>query len=180
MKKMRILIVEDEGLIADDIKRTLIIQGYEVIAIITKGEEAVIKARELEPDMILMDIMLEGNMDGIEAAEKIYKELELPIIFLTSYSNDEVLRKATTVEAYGYILKPFGERELHATIELALYKHKMQKILRESEKKYRDIFENANEAICIVQDEKLKFYNLKTSEFFNYPYLLHLIFKITS
>jgi PAS domain S-box-containing protein len=168
--KMRILIVEDEGIIANDIKRTLIIQGYEVIAIVTKGEEAVIKARELEPDIILMDIMLEGNMDGIEAAEKIYKELELPIIFLTAYSNNEVLRKAITVEAYGYILKPFEERELYVAIELALYKHKMQKILRESEKKYRDIFENANEAICIVQDEKLKFYNLKTSEFFDYPY----------
>ena len=170
MKKIRILIVEDEGLIANDIKRTLIIQGYEVIAIVARGEKAVIKARELEPDMILMDIMLEGNMNGIEAAEKIYNELELPIIFLTAYSNDEVLREATIAEPFGYILKPFQERELHATIELALYKHKMQKILKESEKKYRDIFENANEAICIVQDEKLKFYNLKTSEFFNYPY----------
>lgn len=174
MERKKILIVEDERLIAEDIRRTLVNLDYDIVALISEGEIAVEKARELVPDLVLMDIMLEGEMDGIEAAEQIHRELDIPIIFLTAYSNEKTLSAATTAEPFGYILKPFEERELYATVEMAIYKHKTQKTLKENEKKYRDIFENANEAICIIQDEKLKFLNPQTAKYLDQPreYLL--------
>jgi len=168
MSKKKILIVEDERLIAEDIKRTLIYLGYDVVNIIASGKDAISEAREHIPDLILMDIMLEGKMNGIEAAEVIFTELSIPIIFLTAYSHNNTLQEATAAEPYGYILKPFEERELHATIEMAFYKHKMQLKLKENEKKYRDIFENANEAICVIQDEKIIFFNPMTLQYFGY------------
>lgn len=169
MDKKNILIVEDERLIAEDIKRTLIYLGYDVADTVANGKDAIARARESSPDLVLMDIMLEGDINGIEAAEKIYNEMDLPIIFLTAYSNENTLQDARAAQPYGYILKPFEERELHATIEMAFYKHRMQKILKENEKKYRDIFENANESICIIQDKKISFYNPKTTEYLGYP-----------
>ncbi|KQC10149.1 MAG: hypothetical protein APR54_12275 [Candidatus Cloacimonas sp. SDB] len=168
MNKKKILVVEDERLIAEDIKRTLGFLNYDVVDTVSTGEASILSAGHLNPDLILMDIMLEGEMTGIEAAEKIYEELQIPIIFLTAYSQDKTLREATAAEPYGYILKPFEERELHATIEMAFYKHKMQKKLKENEKKYRDIFENANEAICVIQAEKIKFFNPMTLQYFGY------------
>lgn len=166
MCKKRIIVVEDERLIAEDIKRTLTYLDYDVVAVISSGEEAISQAAFHLPDLVLMDIMLEGQISGIEAAEKIYSQYNIPIIFLTAYSNDQTLKEATAAEPYGYILKPFEERELHATIEMAFYKHSMQKKLLENEKKYRDIFENANEAICVIQDKNIAFCNPKTYDFF--------------
>ncbi len=168
MCKKRILVVEDERLIAEDIKRTLGYLNYDVLDTVSSGEEAVEKSQALKPDLILMDIMLEGKMTGIQAAEKIHILSQTPIIFLTAYSQDKTIQEAIVAEPYGYILKPFEERELHATIEMAFYKHKMQQKLRENEKKYRDIFENANEAICVIQDELIKFYNPMTSKYFGF------------
>ncbi len=165
MVKKRIIVVEDERLIAEDIKRTLLYLGYDVLAVISTGEAALEEVEVNQPDLVLMDIMLEGEMSGIEAAEKIYSKYSIPIIFLTAYSNDQTLQEATAAEPYGYILKPFEERELHATIEMAFYKHNMQKKLLENEKKYRDIFENANESICVIQDKKIAFCNPKTEEY---------------
>lgn len=128
-----ILIVEDEGITAMDIKNRLENLGYNVPAIVSSGEDAVKKAKEVMPDLILMDIMLKGDMDGIEAAENIRSSLDIPILYLTAYSDDNTLKRAKITEPYGYILKPFSERELLVSIETALYKHKMEMKLKESE-----------------------------------------------
>jgi len=162
------MVVEDESIISEDIKRTLIYLGYDVVATCPSGEKAIPTADELLPELILMDIKLEGDLDGIETAEKIYKKHRIPIIFLTSYSNDKTLEGAALSEPYGYVLKPFEERELHATIEMAFYKHKMQKKLRRKEKKYRDIFENAIEAIFVLQGDYFQFFNNQMIEYTGY------------
>lgn len=165
MNKRRIMIVEDESIISEDIKRTLIYLGYDVVATCPSGEVAIPTAEELLPELILMDIKLEGELNGIQTAEAIYQKHGIPIIFLTSYSNDKTLEGAALSEPYGYILKPFEERELHATIEMAFYKHKMQKELRSKEKKYRDIFENAIEAIFVIKGDYFHFFNNKMIEY---------------
>ncbi|MCK4654546.1 MAG: response regulator [Candidatus Cloacimonetes bacterium] len=132
MDRKRILIVEDEKIVAEDIKRTLVNYHYEVCSMLSYGEEAVLKAKELLPDLILMDIMLEGEMDGIEAAEKIYKEFGIPVIFLTAYANEKILKKAAQSSPFGYLIKPLEDRELRASIEMALYKSKMENTLKAS------------------------------------------------
>ncbi len=129
----RILVVEDESIVAEDMRRSLENMGYSVSAVVASGEEAIMKAREENPDLILMDIVLKGDMDGIEAAHHISSQLCIPVVYLTAYADDTKLQRALITEPYGYILKPFEEKELHSTIEMALYKHKMEKKLRESE-----------------------------------------------
>jgi two-component system, cell cycle sensor histidine kinase and response regulator CckA len=133
MTKARILIVEDENIIALDIKRSLVNLGYDVVGTAASGEDAIIKAEQSHPDLVLMDIMLKGEMDGIEAAEKIRKRFDIPLVFLTAYANDTVLERAKIIQPFGYILKPFRENELHTNIEIALYRHEMEKQLRERE-----------------------------------------------
>ncbi len=133
MTNSQILIVEDEGIIAKDIQNTLEGLGYAVPAIASSGEGAIKKAAEALPDLVLMDIVLEGHMDGVEAAEQIRDRLDIPVVYLTAYADNKTLQRAKVTEPYGYILKPFSERELYTTIEMALYKHKMEKKLRESE-----------------------------------------------
>ncbi|MBU4259376.1 MAG: response regulator, partial [Desulfobacteraceae bacterium] len=123
MSDTRILVVEDEGIIAKDIKNILSFLGYSVIGIASSGEEAIEKAMEMHPDLVLMDIVLEGDMDGVKAAEHIRDRFDIPVVYLTAYSDDTTLQRAKITEPYGYILKPFQERELYTTIEMALYKH---------------------------------------------------------
>ena len=127
MDKTRIMVVEDEGIIAKDIQISLQQLGYEVPAVVPSGELAVQKAEELMPDLILMDIVLQGEMDGIEAANRIRTLLNIPVIYLTAYADKKTLERAKIAEPFGYILKPFEERELHTNIETALYKHKLEK-----------------------------------------------------
>ncbi len=127
MANEKILIVEDEELVAQDIKGTLEDLGYEVPAITPSGEEALEKIKKFQPDSILMDIMLEGEMDGIETAQKILDLFDIPVVYITAYSNPEILQRAKKTEPYGYILKPFHERDLQINIEMALYKHEARK-----------------------------------------------------
>jgi len=168
MAKKKILVVEDERLIAEDIRRTLIYLGYDVVATVSTGEDAIAIAKKIRPDLTLMDVMLEGELNGIEAAKIIHRDLRIPIIFLTAYSNDKTLEAATAAEPFGYILKPFEERELRATVEMALYKFNMQQKLKNNEKKYRDIFENAIESICIIKNGIINFSNSKTLDLLKY------------
>ena len=142
MEKKKILIVEDERIIAEDIKVSLKKLDYEIIGIVTTGEEAIEKAGKLKPDLILMDILLETAMDGIEAAERIQKDYDIPVIFLTAHADDKTLQKASSCDFYGYILKPFKDKELHATINMALNKHNMEMKIKESKEKYKIIFKN--------------------------------------
>jgi CheY-like chemotaxis protein len=125
MQKIRILVVEDETIVSLDIQNRLRMLGYEVVGAAVSGEEAIEKAGLHRPDLVLMDIMLDGNMDGIAAAERIRGRLHIPVIYLTAHADTYTLHRAKVTEPFGYILKPFEERELHGHIEIALYKHRM-------------------------------------------------------
>lgn len=128
----RILIVEDELLIAKTLSRKLEKMGYTVIDMVSSGETAIQLAQEKQPDLILMDIVIEGELDGIETASIIRETMDIPIIYLTAYADDETLQRAESTGAYGYAIKPFQERELHATIKMALNKHKEALKMREA------------------------------------------------
>jgi len=134
MHNARILIVEDEGIVALDIQQMLKGLGFAAIDSASTGEEAIEKAYDINPDLVLMDIMLGGEIDGITAAERIKECFDIPIIYITAYADETTLHRAKLTEPYGYIVKPFKEKELHITIDMALYKHKMQKKLKESQK----------------------------------------------
>lgn len=136
METVEILVVEDEGIVAESIKFILSEMGYRVSAVVSTGEEAVQKAEQEKPNLVLMDIFLTGKMDGIEAAKQIYSQLDIPVIYLTAHTNDEILNRAKIAEPFGYIVKPFRDKELHSVIEMALYKHDMDRKLRESEHRY--------------------------------------------
>jgi len=133
MVKERILVVEDESIVSEDIKRNLENLGYNVPSVVSSGEAAIKKAEELSPDIVLMDIMLQGEMDGIKAAEQIRSRINIPVVYLTAYSDETILERAKITEPFGYIIKPFKKRELHINIEIALYRHKMENKLKESE-----------------------------------------------
>ncbi len=133
MAKAGILIVEDERIIAMDIKHSLLNLGYDVVGMVASGEDAIIKAGESYPDLVLMDIMLQGEMDGIEAAEEIRNRYNIPMVYLTAYANDTILQRAKITQPFGYVLKPFRETELHSNIEIALYRHAMEKKLQHKE-----------------------------------------------
>lgn len=120
MAKANILIVEDKFIVAEDIATSLRKLGYEVAGVVSVGEEVIGKVRELQPDLVLMDIRLKGKLDGIEVAQLLQDEFGLPVIYLTAHSDSETLERAGRTEPYGYILKPFEERQLYSVIELAL------------------------------------------------------------
>jgi len=127
MANERILVVEDEELIGQDIKFLLEDLGYDVPDLVPSGEEAVDKAGETRADLVLMDIMLEGDIDGIEAANKINNQYGIPVIYLTAYRNEDIFKRAKLTEPYAYIVKPFEERELRTNVEIALNRHKAEK-----------------------------------------------------
>jgi len=126
MSANKILIVEDEAVVSLDVTRRLEKMGYEVMGRIASGEEALELIEKERPDLVLMDINLQGEMDGIETATKLYKEYNLPVIYLTAYAGESTLERAKESKPYGYILKPFKERELHAAIEIAISRHKTE------------------------------------------------------
>ncbi len=136
MGKIRVLIVEDEQIVAKNIKHTLIRLGYEVVAVVSTGEEVLQCFEQCDndeyPNIVLMDIMLNGGMDGIETAKTIIALYDAALIFLTAYSNDSVIERAKQVGAFGYILKPFHENELRITMEMAVYKQEMERKQREN------------------------------------------------
>jgi len=162
MSKKRVLIVEDESIVAMDIKSRAENLGYLVTAVVTSGEEAVEKTAELQPDLVLMDIVLKGKMDGIKAAQSIRDRLNIPVVYITAYSDEKTLERAKITGPFGYIIKPFEDRDLHTAIELALYQHKMENQLRESEEKYRYLFEESRDAIVIIS-KKGKFIDFNNS-----------------
>jgi CheY-like chemotaxis protein len=149
MAKARILIVEDEAIIASVIAGALNKFEYEVIDILSTGEAAVAAALQKQPDLILMDIRLHGEMDGISAVERIQEHLDMPVIYLTAYADEPTLERAKKTKPYGYIPKPFQEIELKTTIEMALYKHEFEVRLKVSEARFRSLFENSQDVIYI-------------------------------
>ena len=153
MPKAKILIVEDEKAIAKYIQNTLRALGYVVSVIVSSGEEAIKKAEEIKPDLVLMDIVLKGDMDGIEAAEKIRLLFDIPVIYLTAYANEKLFQRAKITDPFGYILKPFEEKELKIAIEIALYKHEITKKLKESEEWFSTTLKSIGDAV-ITTDVK--------------------------
>lgn len=132
MSKNNILVVEDESIVSKDIQQSLKKLGYNIVGAASTGERAIEIANETKPDLVLMDIMLKGDMSGIETAAKIKETLSIPVIYLTAYADENTLAKAKVTEPYGYIIKPFKEIDLHTSIEMALYKHgKEQEIVKE-------------------------------------------------
>lgn len=160
MSQVKILIVEDESIVALDIKHRAEVLGYQVTAIIPSGEEALESVAEKRPDLVLMDIVLKGEMDGIEAAQKIRDTYDIPVVYLTAYSDERTLKRAKITQPFGYIIKPFEDRELHSAVEVALYKHQMESKLKESEKWLSTTLESIGDAVIATDKEgKLKFMN---------------------
>lgn len=159
LENAKILIVEDESIVAMDIESRLKTHGYST-SIAYSGKTAVKKAEEILPDLILMDIMLNDEIDGIQAAEQINKSLDIPVVYLTAYSDPNTLQRAKITQPFGYIIKPFSERELHIAIEIAIYKHVMEKKLKESERWLSATLKSIGDAV-IATDEKgvIKFIN---------------------
>ena len=137
----RILVVEDGLIMARDIERRLHGMGYGVAGVAASGEEAVRMAMHVRPDLVLMDVNLRGGMDGIQTAQMIRSAADIPVVYVTAYSDDATLNRARTTDPFGYVLKPFEEKELRTTIEMALYRHGSDKRLRESEQRYRTLSE---------------------------------------
>ncbi|MCP1661629.1 MAG: PAS domain S-box protein [Methanocalculus sp. MSAO_Arc1] len=151
MSNAAILIVEDEAVTAMAIQKSLTNLGYSVCGIAPTAEQAVNKARELDPDLILMDIKLAGKKTGIHAAAEINRHKNIPIVYLTAFSDDRIINAAKTTEPFGYILKPVREQELRTTIEMALYRHAMETKLREHEDTIRVLL-NATDDMHFLMD----------------------------
>ena len=156
MHKTLILVVEDEVIVAENIRSKLEKSGYLVPETVTSGEQALECLKELQIDLVLMDIELEGKMDGIQAAESIRAQYGLPIIYLTAYADEKTLQRARVTEPFGYLLKPFQTRELHSNIEMALYKHRMEYRLKASEERYRRISTAITDYIYTVNIQNLE------------------------
>ena len=147
MANARIMIVEDEAIVALDLQHKLKTLGYAVSGVASSGEEAVRKVPQTRPDLVLMDIKLKGDMDGIEAAQRIRDEFNIPVVYLTAYSDENTLQRAKVTEPAGYLLKPFKDREVYATIEMALYKHKMEMELKKSAQRFATIVLSIGDAV---------------------------------
>jgi two-component system, LytTR family, response regulator LytT len=166
MSKTNILIVEDENIVAKDIQQSLKKLGYNVIDIASSGETAIKIAEEKKPDLILMDIMLKGEMSGIDAAEHVKKNLNIPIIFLTAYADESTLNKAKITEPYGYIIKPFKEVDLHTSIEMAIYKHEKEDAVRKERDFLYSLVENKEAKDIIFIKSNSKLVKVKTADIY--------------
>jgi signal transduction histidine kinase len=122
----RILVVEDEGIVGLDIQSKLEAMGYDVPSVVSTAADAISAAERMRPDLVLMDIQLEGDMDGVDAARRIGDDYEIPVVYLTAYSDETTLARAKTAQTFGYLLKPFEERELYTTVEIALFRHRAE------------------------------------------------------
>ena len=164
MSKNNILVVEDEAIVSKDIQQSLKKLGYNIVGAVDTGEKAINKANEVKPDLVLMDIMLKGDMSGIEAAEEIRNNLSIPVIYLTAYADENTLAKAKVTEPYGYIIKPFKEIDLHTSIEMALYKHSKEKeVIKERDFLYSLVENKEDEGVVFVKSNS-RLVKVKTSE----------------
>jgi PAS domain S-box-containing protein len=156
----RVIIADDERIVAADLKKRMTALGCSVVAVVGNGVDAYRAAIQHRPDLLLLDIGMDGEYDGITAAERIRAEIDAPVIFVTSYSDKETLHRAKQIGPFGYVLKPFDERELATTVEMALYRHNAERKLRKSEELYRTLIENTGEGIVFVDlQERFTFVN---------------------
>ncbi|MBI5410964.1 MAG: EAL domain-containing protein [Nitrospirae bacterium] len=150
MARTSILIVEDEAIIALDLRATLSEMGYLVTAVAASGEEAIAQAARTRPDLVLMDVKIEGEMDGVETAGQIWSQLGIPIVYLTAHADDHTLLRIKGTQPFGYVLKPVNERDLHAVIEIALTRHALEGEIRAHERRLAAILTGIGEAVLAV------------------------------
>lgn len=153
MADEKILIVEDEAIVAMEIETRLRKLGYRIAGVVSTGEAAIAAVHETMPALVLMDIMLAGEIDGIHAADEVRRRFNVPVVYLTAHADERTLKRAKLTEPFGYLLKPFEEIELRTIIEVALYKHAMDAKLQESELLFHMLFERAGDAIFIIETE---------------------------
>ncbi len=165
----RLILVEDEFVIAKDIESQLNGTGYEIVGIVATGEDAIARAGELRPDVVLMDIVLKGQMDGIEAAQQIIERFDIPIIFLTAHTDATTVKRATATSTYGFLIKPFDPIEVIAAIEMAIYKHMTEIRARESDRRIRELTD-ALPVVVYEADEtgRITVANATNSDLFGY------------
>ncbi len=162
MAKTKILIVEDESIVAKDIQNTLTRLGYDVPATASSAASAFDKLDEVKPDLVFLDIRLKGDTDGIQVAERIKTEYDIPVIFLTSYTDKNTLDRAKITEPYGYLVKPFNEPDLQSTVEMALYKFQKDRETRTGKNLYEKALSHLPEAVLITDTEgRITFVNQK-------------------
>jgi hypothetical protein len=167
--KPRILVTEDEVIVARDIQQQLVELGYEPVGHATRGAQAVELVGELRPDLVLMDIRMAGAMDGIAAAQAIRERFSLPVVFLTAFAEEETFSRAILTDPFGYIVKPFSERELHTVIEMALYKHQLDQKLRQSEERLRLVLQGSRDGVWDIDLIKNEgFYSARWWEMLGY------------
>ena len=166
MAKTNVLVVEDESIVSKDIQYSLKKLGYNVVGSSATGEKAIELALELKPDIVLMDIMLKGEMTGIEAADQIRSAINIPVIFLTAYADEGTLAKAKVTEPYGYIIKPFKEIDIHTSIEMALYKHQKVTEVRKERDLLYSLVENKDVSDFIFVKSNSRLVKLKTADIY--------------
>jgi|WetSurMetagenome_2_1015567.scaffolds.fasta_scaffold14828_2 PAS domain S-box-containing protein len=149
----RFLVVEDEFVVAENLRTCLESMGYEVVGLVASGEEAMELAGQGNTDVALMDIQLLGGMDGIETAIRLRQELDVPVLFLTAFADESLLERAKLAEPLGYLVKPFERKAFRASVEMAHYKATMDRLLKESEKRYRTLFEAAQDGMAVADIE---------------------------
>ncbi len=160
MAKARILVVEDEALVARDLVNTVKSFGYEVTDLVQNGEAVVQSVEKNLPDLAIMDIVLKGSVDGIEAAAILWEKYYIPVVYITSFADDLTFERAKLTEPFGYLIKPYEERELELTIEIALYKARIQRLLKEREEWLATILKGINDGIIVTDDKgKITFIN---------------------
>lgn len=170
MQQAKIVIVEDESIVALDIRNRLNRLGYTVLGMAATGEDAVKMVGATQPDIVLMDIHLRGKMDGVEAAARINEQHNIPVVYLTAYADETTLQRAKITESFGYLLKPFEERELSATIETALYKHHIESRLKEHDRWLSTTLKSIGDAVIATDvNGVINFFNPIAEQLTGWP-----------
>ncbi|MBN2068779.1 MAG: response regulator [Opitutales bacterium] len=168
MNQVRVLVVEDDKTSSFTIRKLLVDEGFEICAEVSSGEEALASAKEMSPDVILMDISIEGDLDGVETAAELNKFCDAPIIYMSGYGDDETIDRAKKTNPNAYLLKPFTKRELKISIDMALYKHKTEQKLRENELRLSTVLANVPSAIIYTDaDYRIRYINPTAEHFLN-------------
>lgn len=152
-RRARILIVEDERIAAEDMRRTLEYLGYSVTGVVSSSEDALREAERNKPDLVLMDIKLRGGMDGVEVAKRIRRSFDVPIVYITALTDKSTLQRAKVTEPFGYVHKPTDDKELYSAVEMALFRSAVEHKLKESEERYRILFDGSRDAIFITGED---------------------------
>ena len=153
MTSEKIFIVEDEAIVVESLNDHLESLGYTISGQASSGEQALLKISKNESDLVLMDIMLKGEMDGVETAKQVSSLYGIPVVFLTAYSDSETLKRAKLVEPYGYLIKPYKVRELHTTLEITLYKHRMEKRMKVNERRLGTILRSIGDGVITADKD---------------------------